>query len=151
MALTTGELNENDFRPVVIKKTQAVCVFALSHTLRDEPMINFSMLAGESLLSIDETDELTINIKAQLLKHGLPVEFAVQTTSSITVCALVATGTGVGIVNPCVASAFSKQLLIKPLNPSIGIPVQMFMPIHTAPSLLTRNFIEMLVEKIKCN
>lgn len=148
LALTTGELNENDFRPVVIKKTQAVCVLPLSHKLGGAPMIDFSMLGGESLLSIDETDELTINIKEQLLNHGMPVEFAVQTTSSITVCALVAAGTGVGIVNPYVASAFSRQLLIKPLSPSIEISVQMAMPIHTAPSLLTRNFIELLVDEI---
>lgn len=88
LALTTGELNEQDFRPVVINKTEAVCVMPRSHKLKDVRTVEFTMLKGESILSISETDELTIRIKAQLLKHGLPDTFAVQTPSSITVCAL---------------------------------------------------------------
>ncbi len=149
LALTTGELNENDFRPVVIHTTKAVCVLPLTHKLKNARIIKLDMLKGEPLLSISETDELTIRIKAQLSKHGMPEEFAVQTTSSITVCALVAGGTGVGIVNPYVASTFSDKLLIKPLQPTIDIPVQMAMPMHTAPSLLARHFIDILMERIK--
>lgn len=147
LALTTGELSESDFRPVIINTTEAVCVLPLSHRLRDAQAIDFSMLQGERLLSISETDELTVKIKVQLAAHGIPVEFAVQTASSITVCALVAAGTGVGMVNPYVASTFSGQLLIKPLTPSIAIPVQMAMPIHTAPSLLTRHFVDILLQQ----
>ena len=147
LAVTTGDLNDSDFRPVVVTTTQAVCVLPLDHRLKDIPVIDLGMLKGERLLSISETDELTIKIKAQLAAHGLPPEFAVQTASSITVCALVAAGNGVGMVNPYVASTFSGQLLIKPLRPSIAIAVQIAMPVHTAPSLLTRHFIDLLMRQ----
>ncbi|MEP6963887.1 MAG: LysR substrate-binding domain-containing protein [Polaromonas sp.] len=147
LALTTGELNDSDFRPVVINTTEAVCVLPLNHRLKDFPVIDFSMLHGERLLSISETDELTVKIKAQLAAHGIPVEFAVQTASSITVCALVAAGNGVGMVNPYVASTFAGQLLIRPLTPPIAIPVRMAMPMHTAPSLLTRHFVDLLLQQ----
>ena len=149
LALTTGELNEQDFRPVVINKSEAVCVMPLNHDLKNVATVEISMLKGESILSISETDELTIRIKAQLLKHGLPDTFAVQTPSSITVCALVAAGSGIGIVTPYIASTFAGQLLIKPLKPALDIAVQMAMPAQTAPSFLTRHFIDMLMDEIR--
>lgn len=151
LALTTGTLNEDDFRPETIHKTQAVCVLPLGHRLRDMDTIEFTMLKGEHIFSISETDELSIKIKAQLLKYGLANDFTVHTPSSITVCALVAAGSGVGIVTPYVAGTFSSQLLIKPLSTSIDIYVQMAMPTHTAPSLLTRQFISILMDEIRIN
>ena len=148
LALTTGTLNESDFQPTVISTSAAVCVLPLTHALKDAPHIDFGMLQGEQIISLSETDELTVQVKAQLLSHGVPDEFAVETTSSITVCALVSAGVGIGIVNPYVASTYASQLLIKRLCPGIEIPVQMAMPTHTAPSLLTRHFIEILTERM---
>lgn len=149
LALTTGELNANDHRPVLIKTTQAVCVLPLNHRLRDAEVIDYSMLRGEAILSISETDELSLRVKALLSEHGLSDVFAVQTPSSITVCALVAAGSGVGIVTPYITGTFAGQLLIKPLRPGIDIAVQMAMPAHTAPSMLTRRFIALLMDEVR--
>ena len=61
--------------------------------------------------------------------------------------ALVAAGIGAGIVTPYIADTFLGQLLIKPLRPAINIDVQMAMSVNTAPSLLTRYFISLLLKK----
>ena len=42
------------------------------------------------------------------------------------------------------AGTFAGQLLVKPFEPAIDVPVRMAMPAHTAPSLLTRHFIKVL-------
>ena len=147
LALATGEFNHSDFQPVVIKTTPAVCVLPLNHPLKDMDIVELPMLRGERILSIGETDELCIKIKEQLLQHGMPDYFSVQTTSSITVCALVAAGIGAGIVTPYIVDTFLGQLLIKPLRPVINIDVQMAMSVNTAPSLLTRYFISLLLKK----
>ena len=149
LALTTGELNANDHRPVLIKTTEAVCVLPLCHRLSDAEVIEYPMLRGEPILSIGENDELSLRVKAQLQQHGLPDVFAVQTPSSITVCALVAAGSGIGIVTPYVTGTFSGQLLVKPLRPALAISVSMAMPSHAAPSLLTRRFVDLLLAETK--
>jgi DNA-binding transcriptional LysR family regulator len=149
LAITTGELNENDFHPTIINTTQAVCVLPLSHRLVEMDVIDLPMLKGESIITIGEADELSIRIKAQLVKQGMSDLFSVQTNSSITVCALVGAGAGIGIVTPYIADTFANQLVIKPLSPAIKITVSMAMPIHTAPSLLTRHFIDLLLETIE--
>jgi DNA-binding transcriptional LysR family regulator len=122
----------------------AVCVLPPGHRLESESVVHVRMLRSEPLLSLGEMDDLTIDIENVLLAHDMPAEFSIQTTSSITICALVAAGNGVGIVNPYVANTYAGKLSIRPLMPSIDVPVRMAMPLHTAPSLLARRFVEAL-------
>ena len=142
--LTTGRIDALDFETVTVKTLAAVCVLPLDHPLGASSIVHVASLRDDPLLSLVETDDLTIEIKAVLQAHDIPADFAIETTSSITICALVAAGNGVGIVNPYVASTFAGQLLTKPLEPAISVTVSMAMPTHTAPSLLTRHFLETL-------
>ena len=148
VALATSEFSHEIFHPLVVKTTPAVCVLPLTHRLKDIDTVELSMLKNEEILSINETDELCIKIKEQLLKHGMPEYFSIQSTSSITVCALVAAGIGVGVVTPYIADTFSGQLLVKRLWPAINVDVQMATSAHTAPSLLTRCFIRVLMNQM---
>jgi DNA-binding transcriptional LysR family regulator len=149
LILTTGSLAEQDFETATVKVLPAVCVLPPGHRLQAASIVKLEDLRDERLLCLGEMDDLTLNVKAALHARHLPEEFAITTTSSITICALVAAGNGVGIVNPYVASTFAGQLVVKPLEPVIEVPVRLAMPIHTAPSLLTRQFIEILAAHLK--
>jgi DNA-binding transcriptional LysR family regulator len=93
------------------------------------------MLQGERLVSLSSTDDLTIALKAMLLESDIEAGFAIGTTSLITVCAMVASGKGNGVVTPFVAGTFAEKVLIKPLVPTIGKTVSMATSAQTAPSL----------------
>lgn len=144
LALTTGTLDPNDFRPAVIRTSSAVCVLPLDHRLRDRPVIDISAMEGERILTLSDTDELTIRVRSLLSEHGIADDFVIETPSSITVCALVAAGNGIGIVNPYVAGTFAGQLRVRDITPKIPIHIQMAMPAQTAPSSLTRHFLDVL-------
>lgn len=146
LALTTGVLDRGDFQPTIIRTSAAVCVLPLHHRLADFPVIDLDALKGDRIILLSEAEEITIRIKALLMENNIPDDFVIETTSSITVCALVAAGNGIGIVNPYVANTFSDQLSIRAFVPSIDIPVQMAMPYQRAPSLLTRHFVEVLMQ-----
>lgn len=148
LAFTTAHFDQHDFQPVLIHKSNAVCVMPFGHPLSSEPVITLRMLKGLPLLSLNDTDELAVKIRTQLQAHHIPDDFIIETTSSLTICSLVIAGTGIGIVNPYVASAFSSQLQIKALSPAIDTSVQMAMPAHTAPSLLAHHFIDTLKEHV---
>ena len=144
LVLTTGTLDQNDFRPETIKTVGAVCVLPVGHPLCDKPVINVRDMDGERILTLSDTDELTIKARSLLSEHGIADDFVIDTPSSITVCALVAAGNGIGIVNPYVASTFAGQLLVRRISPAISVHVQMAMPAQTAPSALTRYFMDVL-------
>lgn len=148
LVLTTGTLDQNDFRPSIIRTSSAVCVLPMSHRLREKSVIDIGDMAGERILTLSDTDELTIKARSLLSEHGIADDFVIETPSSITVCALVAAGNGIGIVNPYVANTFSGQLLVRDITPRIPVHVQMAMPAQTAPSALTRHFTDVLKSHI---
>jgi len=148
LVFTTGTLDQSDFQPSVIKNSPAVCVLPLQHPLKDNESINLKLLKGHRILSLNNDDEITIKIRCLLQANHIFDEFPIETTSSITICALVAAGNGIAIVNPYVASIFSGQLLIKRFEPSIDVPIQMAMPSQTAPSALTHHFLDVLMDHV---
>lgn len=151
MAMASGEFMQGDFATEVLSRTPAICVLPLHHPLAQHDRISLDMLANEKILSFSETDELSVRIKQQLVKHGLPQEFSIQTPSSITVCALVAAGNGVGIVTPYIAAPFADRLAITQLDPIIEVDLQLAMPSHTAPSMLVECFLDLMRRSVKAN
>jgi DNA-binding transcriptional LysR family regulator len=149
VALTTGTLDQQDFQPRVIVRSRAVCVLPPGHRLQHADSVNLKQLRGDRLLSLSDSEEITLQIKALLRQGKETDELMIETSSSITICALVAAGNGIAIVNPYVAGTFRDQLLVKELRPRIEIPIQMAIPTHVAPSLLTRHFIDLLLDYVK--
>ncbi len=149
IVLTTGRIEDNDLHTEVLTSSSAVCVLPLDHRLQQADKINLETIKSQKIISLSDTDELTQQIKQFLESHQISHDFIIETPSSITVCALVAAGTGIGIVNPYVASTFDGKLLIKPFHPQIATPVQLVMPTHTAPSLLSNHFIDILRSHIR--
>ncbi|ETF00740.1 LysR family transcriptional regulator [Advenella kashmirensis W13003] len=144
IVLTTGRIEDSDLHTEVLTSTSAVCVLPLDHRLKQADRINLETIKSQKIISLSDSDELTQQIKHFLDTHHISHDFIIETPSSITVCALVAAGTGIGIVNPYVATTFEGRLLIKPFHPQIATPVQLALPTHTAPSLLTTHFIDIL-------
>lgn len=143
IALTTGEFRREDMRPTVLERRKVVCILPPDHPLGTVTRVELPMLAGERLISISENDELSGRIKAELLQRGLSDYFAVQTNSSITICAMVAAGIGIGIVTPYITDIFADKLIIKPLQVSIAVELRIATPVNRAPSLLAREFIRL--------
>jgi len=144
VVLTTGTLDPEAFKPVVVDRARIVCVLPQGHELGRARRITAKLLRGARVVSLSDNEPSTLRIR-QLLRAAQPADaLAIETNSSITICGLVAAGNGVGLVNPYVASTFAGRLLVKPFDPAIDIEVQMAMPMQTAPSLLTRQFVAML-------
>jgi DNA-binding transcriptional LysR family regulator len=147
--LTTGRLVAADFESMAMKTVPAVCVLPPGHRLMHQAVIDIGMLRGERLISLSSTDDLAIALKAQLAASGIDTGFAIETTSSITVCSMVASGNGVGLVTPFVAATFAGQVLVKPFVPAIGITVSLATSPQTAPSLLSDHFVDVLKAQLQ--
>ncbi|NIE62427.1 LysR substrate-binding domain-containing protein [Burkholderia sp. Ax-1719] len=146
--LTTGKVMESDFESLAMRTIPAVCVLPHGHRLANEAVVDVRMLRGERLITLDSADEITLALGALMYAVGLEMKSAIETTSSITVCAMVASGNGIGVVTPFVAGTFAQKVLIKPFVPAIGVTVSMATTTQTAPSLLASHFVEVLMEHL---
>jgi len=148
LVLTTGTLDPAEFRPRVVARSRVVCVMPKGHALSHARRIRPTLLQGMRVMTLSDSEPSTLLLR-KLCKDADPDrQFVVETNSSITICALVAAGNGVGLVNPYVASTFASQLVVRPFEPAIEIAVEMAMPEQTAPSMLARHFVATLTEYV---
>ena len=79
-----------------------------------------------------------------MLSHGVEAASETETTYSFNICALAAAGSGLGVVNPYIASVFSDRLAILPFTPSLPVEVSLAWPAQFAPSDMTDRFVRIL-------
>ena len=89
-------------------------------------------------------DEIYLQLKGTMEQHGIAAASTVETTYSATICMLAAQGTGVGVVNPYIASVFAQQLRSLPLLPRCPVEVVLAFAPQSAPSTMAEHFATLL-------
>jgi len=82
-------------------------------------------------------------------RHGVQARSTIETTYSSTICCLAAQGTGIGVVNPYVASKFAAELAIRPLQPQCAVEIALALPLHRAPSARADRFVQLLRQHLQ--
>jgi len=145
--LTTGHLEHGDVITNSLLKSRAVCLLSRNHALAKSRSIKADQLRAQRLILLDENDDIMIAMRGKFPFQPGHENVAVETNSSLTICALVAAGVGVGVVNPFVANTFADQLAVLRLDPPIPIEVTLMRSAALAPSMLASRFEEMLMSQ----
>lgn len=142
--LTTGHFEHSDVITTRMLQSRAVCLLPREHPLAGCAVLEPDQLRTQRLILLDENDDIMIAMRGRLRLHPGHEDVAVETNSSLTICALVAAGVGVGVVNPFVASTFAGRLAVRQLNPPIPVEVTLMRAAALAPSMLAGRFVDML-------
>lgn len=144
LALSTLAIRHPQLDAVSLHRGQAVCVMHPDHPLADCTGLHVRDLRGQVLLSLNADDEISRQLQATLQRHGVEADATIETTYSATICMMAAQGTGIGIVNPYVASVFRRDLRVLPLQPRCPVEAVLAFPPQSAPSALTERFAALL-------
>lgn len=144
VAITTGSIDETVFRTTSLMKARAVCIVPQAHEAARLPRIDLEALHRYRLILLNDADNLVIRMRELLAGQNYPDDIAVETNSSITICALVAAGVGIGVVNPFIARILADQFLIKELRPAVEVDVRLARSVALASSMLCSHFIDLL-------
>ncbi|WP_062476240.1 LysR substrate-binding domain-containing protein [Variovorax boronicumulans] len=140
VALSTAAFHEPQLDAVSLHKASAVCVVHPGHALAHRDAIHVRDLKQQVLLTLNADDEIHQQFQRTLQQHRIECAATVETTYSVTICMMAAQGTGVGIVNPYVASVFARDLKILPLSPRCPVEVSMAFSPQSAPSAIAEEF-----------
>ena len=142
--LTTGHIEHSDVITTPLLQTHAVCLLPREHALAGCLVLGSDQLRTQRLILLDENDDIMIAMRGRLQLQPGHADLAVETNSSLTICALVAAGVGVGVVNPFVANSFAERLVVRRLDPPIPVTVTLMRAAALAPSMLASRFVDML-------
>lgn len=149
MGLTTSALEHDQIDIEVLHRAQVVCVMHPKHPLAGRKDLHVRDLRGQMLLTLNADDEIQQPFVRTLQEFKVEPAGTVETTYSGTICMMAAQGTGIGVVNPYVASVFAHELRILPLQPRFGVSVSMAFAPQAAPSAMADSFANLLRERLR--
>jgi DNA-binding transcriptional LysR family regulator len=114
-------------RPLM--QAREVAVLPRSHRLCAKTVLRARDFAGERFISLAEGDPYRQAIDDLFARAGVERAMLLETASAVAVCALVAQGLGVAIVNPLTAAAMAgPDLVVRPLVDEIAFRVSLLLP-----------------------
>lgn len=106
-----------------------VAVLPVGHVLAQKPVLSLGDFAGQSFISFAPADPYRQQVDALFAAAGVVRDLRLETSSAVSVCALVRQGLGLGIVNPLTALELAGEgLVVKPLSVSIPFHVALIRP-----------------------
>ncbi len=123
--------------------TRMVCVMPSDHRLAKKKVIRPADLAGEHFVSYPQALESRLHIDALFASYGVERKLQVETQVSAGVCAMVAAGLGVSLVDPITALEHGgRGLIFLPFEPVLVTEFFVLTPARRPSSLLVSAFVE---------
>ena len=116
----------------------APCVMPTGHRLAGLEVVRPTDLAGETLLQLTGNSLVQIRLRRLLEEAGVDVQGGFETSFSATLCALVARGLGVAVIDPLTARTFAGHgIEVRPFAPAVPYELKLVFNAHrprTAPA-----------------
>jgi DNA-binding transcriptional LysR family regulator len=112
------------------------------HRLLAKDLIRPADLSDEAFVSLAPEDTTRHEAERALAEAGVTVRTILETPFSTTICAMVAAGLGVGLVNALTAEPYEgRGLALRPFEPALFFRTLLILPPNRPPSALLQEFI----------
>lgn len=129
-------LTEHDRAPPGTRQTpllqaDEVAVLPEGHALAHKRQLKLTDFADQPFVSLAAADPYRQQLDALFAQQGVAPTRQIETPSAASVCAMVAQGLGLSIVNPLTAMDYvGRGLVIRRLSPSIPFRASLVRPLH---------------------
>ena len=126
----------------LLTTVRAVLVLPKGHPLTTKRLVSLKSLRDEAMILPSVGIPPRISVDAAFASVGLKPQSAIDSSSALSTCQMVARGLGLGIVDPFtfkVASIFG--IVSRPVSPVIEFPFGVFFPSHRPRSALVDAFL----------
>ena len=144
LVLTTQPVRRAGLDAEILQRRNMVAVMHPTHPLATRARLHARDLHQQVLLTLSENDTTYQQFRRALQQNGVEPRAVVETSYSSTVCMMAGAGTGVGIVNPYVASVFADELVVRRLLPAMPVDVVMAFSAQAALSQAGQEFAQLV-------
>ena len=120
------------------------------HPLEQLDLIRPADLAGHPFVALSPEDTTRQQAEAALEAEGITLSIILETPFSTTICAMVAAGVGIGLVDPLTATPYlDRGLVLRPFEPALHFRTLLILPPHRPPSQIVEDFIAELHQALR--
>lgn len=136
LAVTADEIDQTGVDAKPFAEIDAMIALPPGHPLSSRKEIVPADLDGQPFVALAAEDTTRHEAEQIFASHGVSPRIAVETPYSSTICALVLSGLGCGIVDPLTAPGFLERgMTMLPMRPTVRFRTLLLMP-PKKPSLL---------------
>lgn len=130
---------------------EAVLAMPVGHPLAKRKVCKPADLEGEIFLSFSRDTRTRHNIDTVLDRYGVSVNSPVEAYMSESLCAMVANGSGISLVNPLSAETLESRglLVTRRFEPAIIMPLRTLRPRNRPKSMMCDQFVEHTREQLQ--
>jgi DNA-binding transcriptional LysR family regulator len=121
-----------------------VCMLPKGHPLCRFDTLTPRELDGIPFVTLFKGDPLYLSIAAAFSKMNAAWNVVVETEFLTSACEFVASGHGVGLIDPVISAAFTDKVELRPFEPTITYQIAILYPIHDQLSRVALDFVEIL-------
>lgn len=130
-------------------RVPCVAILPSAHPLAAKREISPTDLAGEPLIGMQVSRLIGHQIQSAFISHDVEYDPGVVNEYFSSICALVATGCGIGIVDQWSAQMFEPLgLAIRPFGPTIMYEIGVFVRLHATPMPIVGEVTELIGERL---
>ena len=142
IGLTAHPVQNPELTQISLCLSKFVCVLPLDHPLTKKRSIRPQDLASTRFISFRSDTDFRITIDRVFADAKVERKLFLEAPTAPTICALVAKGLGVSILNPFYIGAFQSLISVRPFRPAIEGEIRIMLPRHRQRTLATKAFIE---------
>lgn len=125
-----------------------VVIMPKSHRLATHGIIRLTDIAEERIVRLQEGDPYSQRLVYLLDQYGLKISSSVETQTSASICAMVAEGVGIALVNPLTAIDFlNANLVLRPFEQSFPFVTTLVQPARATRSKMIDAFVNLLMSR----
>lgn len=130
----------------VVRRQNALCAVPLGHRLAGASLARIKDLAGERLIAPVANTSYRVLFDRAFKSAGIEPDVRLEMRTQHGICASVAAGAGVALVEPCVAQDWGNGgAVFLPCEPAIHWDIAVITPKARPPSLICQDFIDYLM------
>lgn len=145
LGVLEGEVAVPGVDPIALFSGEEVCILPPAHPLAARKALGPADLQGQNFVCLAESDPLRQRVDSLFRQAGVSYRPVMETHSSAAVCAMVAQGLGIAVVNPLMAWAQRTQgIQMRRFAPIVPYSVMAAVPRYRDVSDATTSFVHAL-------
>ena len=132
-----------DYQSIQVTKYRLRCVAVLpkKHPLAAHAVITPGLLSGLPFFAISQERASHHAISAAFANARAELKLVGEAELFSTICATVAAGAAVSVVDPWTAEMFGREIVVRPFEPLISYDIGVFHSADRQPSVIAREFL----------
>lgn len=143
IGLSSHPVDDPEIELIPLDRRPYVCVMPHGHPLAARAALTPQDLAGIRFINFTPTSDVRAQIDEIFSSAGVQRDIVTEASMAPSICAMVARGSGVALLNPLYLGAFTELVTCRPFTPTVSSEVSLLLSRHRPRTSQVARFIDL--------